>query len=572
MTIITHQYFSNRTIIDQIIHHMRKKIVLLGIFLFQLIAIQEAKGQEGASISGSIQTNANIFLRDTSINAFQQPQYKNQFFGGENWINLNYNYGTLSAGIRYDMFVNSNLRNPNDSYTDQGLGRWYIKKKFEKLTAEVGYIYDQVGSGIIYRAYEQRPLFIDNALLGVNLKYQFNDHFTLKGFAGRQKNAFEVYSGNIKGLVLDGFFSLGKEANKVNIIPGIGVVNKTLSDETIEKIVGSVSTYLPQDRFEPVYNNIATTIYNTVNYKNFNWYIETAFKNKDVYFNPFASKSELNGVSTNGKLEFKPGAVIYSSVSLSGEKLAVTLEGKRTQRFNYRIDPNLQLLRGLISYIPPMNRQNTYRLTARYAPATQEISEQAVQVDVRYAFNKKVNILLNTSTINTIEGTKLFSEYLGEITLKPNPKTQLIAGLQVLNYNQQIYEAKPEVPMVKATTPYIDFLYKISKKQSIRTELQYMATQQDFGSWMFAQLEYSIAPRWIFEASGMYNSDPKKALGNSIKPQKLIYPAFGATYSSGPNRYQIKYVKQVEGIVCSGGICRLEPAFSGVKFTMNSSF
>ena len=69
----------------------------------------------------------------------------------------------------------------------------------------MGYLYDQVGSGIIYRAYEQRPLFIDNSLLGASLKYKFNDQFSLRAFGGQQRNAFDIYSGSVKGIVADGF-------------------------------------------------------------------------------------------------------------------------------------------------------------------------------------------------------------------------------------------------------------------------------------------------------------------------------------------------------------------------------
>jgi hypothetical protein len=219
-----------------------------------------------------------------------------------------------------------------------------------------------------------------------------------------------------------------------------------------------------------------------------------------------------------------------------------------------------------------MNRQNTYRLTARYSPATQEISEQAYQVDLRYNINHKLSLLVNHSNINTLEGTKLFREVLGEVTYKPKNTTQLIGGLQLLQYNQEVYETKPEVPLVKTVTPYIDFLYKFSRKKSLRTELQYMFTNEDYGSWLFALAEYGLAPNWIFEASIMYNTDPKKVIGLGSELKKIIYPTVGIVYNKGTNRYQLRYVKQVEGIVCSGGICRLEPAFSGVRFSLQSSF
>ncbi len=532
---------------------------------FLILTSFYCKGQEGATISGAIQLNANVFLRDTAINAYLQPQYQHQFFGGENWLNLNYSYQGFNAGIRYDMYLNSNLRNPSASYTNQGIGRWFVKKSFDKFTAEVGYLYDQIGSGIIYRAYEQRPLFIDNSLQGASLKYKFNDNFTLKAFGGKQKNAFELYPSNVKAIVADGFFSIGPDTNAINIIPGFGFTNKTLSEETMDDVINSVKTYLDVDRFKPIYNSYAATIYNTVNYKGLNWYVETAFKSKDVFYNALAEKAELNGSTSFGKLQFATGSVLYSSLSYSEGKLGVTFEAKRTKNFNIRIDPNLRLLRGLISYIPPMNRQNTYRLTARYSPATQDISEQAFQLDVRYKISPKLSALVNTSHINTLEGDKLFREYLTELIYKANSKTQVTGGLQILNYNQEIYESKPTVPIVKTVTPYIDILYKISRKKSLRTEVQYMSTQQDYGSWLFGLAEFGIAPNWIFEASGMYNIDPKKT-------EKILYPSLGAVYIKNSNRFQLRYVKQVEGVVCSGGICRLEPAFSGVRFSLNSSF
>ena len=54
--------------------------------------------------------------------------------------------------------------------------------------------------------------------------------------------------------------------------------------------------------------------------------------------------------------------------------------------------------------------------------------------------------------------------------------------------------------------------------------------------------------------------------------EKLHYPTAGVVYSAGSTRYSLRYVKQVEGVVCSGGICRLEPAFSGVKLNISANF
>lgn len=527
--------------------------------------------QETAVINGNFETNVNVFLRDSSINAISQPQYQNQFYGGEAWLNLSYAINGFKAGLRYDMYNNSNLRDPNSSYTDQGIGRWFVSKEFDKFTLQVGNIYDQIGSGIIFRSYEQRPLFIDNSVLGATMNYRFTDNISIKGLVGRQKNAFDLWGGNLKGLALDTYFSFGEES-PLTIAPGVGFMNKTLSEEAMDKVVQSLQTYLQPDRFKPEYNNYAFTVYNTLGYKGFSWYLEAAFKTDDIFYNPEAELEVLSGPKVFGKLVNKRGSVLYSSLSYAIGKLGLTIEGKRTENFVFRMDPSARLLRGLISYIPPMTRVNTYRMTARYSPATQEISEQAFQFDAKYRVNKKLSTGVNFSNITTLEGDLLYREIFTEAEYKVNRKLKIKGGLQIQNYNQEVYEVKPLVPLVETVTPYLDVLYKFDRKKSLRYEFQYMATDQDFGSWLFSLAEFSIAPNWIFEASAMYNTDPKKGSPSGGPPEKILYPTFGAVYVHGSNRFQLRYVKQVEGIVCSGGICRLEPAFSGVRFSFNTNF
>jgi hypothetical protein len=52
----------------------------------------------------------------------------------------------------------------------------------------------------------------------------------------------------------------------------------------------------------------------------------------------------------------------------------------------------------------------------------------------------------------------------------------------------------------------------------------------------------------------------------------LHYPSVGLVYTHKASRFSLAYVKQVEGINCAGGICRLEPTFHGVRLNVSSSF
>lgn len=533
------------------------------------------------SFTGGFQSSANFFIRDSLIGAANIPQYDRQLFGAQSWLDLGYTIDGFDFGLRFDVFNNSNLLNPNDSYTDEGIGRWHAGKKINKLDIRVGHIYDQIGSGIIYRAFEERPLLIDNPLYGLRLIYDLNDNWQIKGFTGRQKFLFSEYQPVVKGTSIEGFIDLSTEEKIFTLAPGLGIVNRTVDDDTMDDVVDIVSTYIGEDRVVPVFNTYAFSLFNTLVAGPFSWYLEGAYKTSEVYFDPNAILTDVNGVESFGKLVKNEGTVIYTSLSYAAKGLGVTLETKRTENFDYRVNPNLRLNRGLINYIPPMNRQNTYRLLARYSPATQLLSEQAFQADVKYRWNKSLTTNVNFSYITTLDGDKLFQEFYSEFFYKYKTLWRFRGGLQLLQYNQEVYEVKPEVPLVETIVPFIDFLYKFSRKKSIRLELQYMdigrdekaETLQDYGDWIFAQVEYSVAPYWSFVVSDMYNVNPGKQ--SAIKDgerKSLHFPRIDIYYTIKANRLSLSYIKQVEGIVCTGGICRLEPAFSGFNFSVSSSF
>ena len=124
------------------------------------------------------------------------------------------------------------------------------------------------------------------------------------------------------------------------------------------------------------------------------------------------------------------------------------------------------------------------------------------------------------------------------------------------------------MPLVKAITPFAEIIYRITKNKSLRGQFEYQSTKQDFGSWIFGLLEFNIAPRWSISVSDMYNIVPNPA---KIADPKHYYNLFIA-HTKGPHRFTASYVKQVEGINCTGGVCRYEPAFSGVRLGIFSTF
>lgn len=533
---------------------MRKQLLLFASVLLCGSAFFGIKSyaQGAGSLSGDLQLNGNFFQRDSAIGAANNQLYDNYLSGGEAWLGLRYsNYG-YTGYLRLDVFNNSNLKNPTQAYTGFGIGAWNISKEYKGLTITGGYIYDQIGSGIIFRSYEDRGLNIDNALEGLRLQYQIGNHVTLKGFTGQQKNMFDRYSPIIKAFNAEGDWQVGKN---VHMTPGVGVLDRTLDQESMNSIVANINTMPDQDKFVPRYNMYAFTAYNTLMAGDFTWYIEGAYKTKDQI------------LDYNNNLIFKPGTVVYSTLSYAKKGVAITLTGKRTQDFVERTSPSQTQLDGIVNWQPLVAQIRSQRLIARYSPASQDLSEMSFSGNLMLNPSEDYDFDLSYTHINTLDDIKLYREIWAETNIRSVENTIINFGVQVLQYNQAYYQFHPGTPMLKAVTPFTEITYSFSPKKSLEIQAQYMNTKQDYGSWIYLSAEFDIAPKWSFAASDMYNVVP----AHPNDPGRHYYDLF-VSYTKGANRFSIAYVKQVDGINCTGGVCRYEPAFSGLKLGITSSF
>jgi Family of unknown function (DUF6029) len=538
--------------------------------IFFLLLGISAKVLGQGTFSGDLMMNLNFFQRDENIKASGNPLYDNYLSGSDGWLSLRYNIKGFTFSVRADAFNNSNLKNPTAANTDFGIGAWNITKEMKDLTISVGSIYDQVGSGILFRSYEDRGLLIDNALVGIELKYKLAKNIQIKAFTGQQKNNTIVtnnrYGPVIKGGSVEGDFNAGK----VHIIPGVGFLNRTLDENSYQAVVATVKTQDTDHHFVPVYNMYAGAFYNTLTYKNFSWYVEGDYKSHEA-----VAETDKSG---NSVYADKSGNIEYTSINYGRKGIAVSLTGKRTEDFVMRTSPKEILLNGMLNWQPVVAIQRPERLISRYTPASQDISEQAGTANVFISPNDATNLTFTYTHINTLEDKELYREAYGEVYYEGWKSWKLQLGMQYLEYNLQLYYGKPKLdPILKGITPFAEITYKITDKKSLRLELQYMSTKQDYGSWAFALLEYNIAPKFSISVSDMFNTELNKTTDNpnyvagQVPKANHYYNVFMA-YTRGANRFTIAYVKQVDGINCTGGVCRYEPAFSGVKATITSSF
>lgn len=534
---------------------MQKHFLALILFMVLSVAGVSAQG----NYSGDFQANYNFYQGDSAIGA-RGELYDKYLSGGEAWLTNRYSYKGFTGFLRLDVFNNSNLYLPGTAFTSFGIGAFSLTKDWDKLSITGGYIYDQIGCGLLFRSYEDRGLLIDNALVGAEVKYRPVKNVMLKAFTGQQKEITPVhlnqrYAPIIKGFNAEGEFDVAKG---VHIVPGIGILNRTLDEASMNKVVGRINSQDLETRFLPRYNMYAFSAYNTLTAGDFTWYVEGAYKTHEAIDNTLILIDE-------------PGNIVYTTVGYARKGLAVNLTGKRTENFVMRTSPNENLLKGMLNWQPIVARIRPQRLMARYSAASQDLSEVAAGADVLIAPNDNLDITLNYSMMNTLTDVKLYREVYADFEYRGFEKWILNGGVQYLNYNQELYQVRPGVPMVEAVTPFVEATYRFTEKKSLRAEVEYMACEQDYGSWVFALLEYTIAPKWAFSISDMYITKLNPENISGLKTSPHYYNAFIA-YTQGPNRFTLSYVKQPDGINCTGGVCRYEPAFSGLRFGLTSSW
>lgn len=537
---------------------------------------QDSAKPDYGHLSGNFQTASNFFIKDSKLGELP-PQYTRQLSSNESFLFLNYKVRGFDFNFRYDYFSNSNLLAPLASYSNHGIGFWSIGKDVGKLNITVGSFYDQIGTGFIFRAFEDRLIGIDYAIQGARLKYTLGDNFWVKAFAGNQKGFYNP------GSLEDTRFSFSKQAisganvekgftfgERFNINLGAGAVNRTLDEATMSQVVTEINSFPLERRFLPRFNTYAFTGYAGINlFQKLNLYFEYAYKTQEALRNNF--NSDLFG---------SQGRVIYSSLSYATKGFGINVQGRKIDKFQFRNSPYSQLLNGIITYLPALTRQNTYRLLARYSPFAQELGEDGIQADFTATPAKGTTITGNFSYVQSSEvvpgkTTQLFREAYIDYTEKISKNLKLTLGFQSIYYNQKVYELNTLAPNVQTLTTFGEINYKVNKKQSVRIEWQYLHTEQDQGSFANLLVEYNIAPKLSFALGDMLNTNPVRTPGTpqaNISKEQIHYYTVFAAYQEGRTRFVAEYKKQVAGVNCTGGICRVEPAFNGVRVAITTSF
>ncbi|MCH3924058.1 MAG: DUF6029 family protein [Bacteroidales bacterium] len=562
-----------------------KKIILLVATLSLSIVGAYSQGILGGKVTGNFQVDVQASKEDSSIgaNKVKEKLLNNAF------ANILYTNGDFTAGFRYEAYLNPIL-GFDAQYKGAGIPYRFASYKKDFLEVTVGNYYEQFGSGLIFRSYEERNLGLDNAMDGVKIVAKPYSGIVLKGVVGKQRYYWEDIWQNDNGLVrgMDADINLndvGLLSSYSNIRLSIGGSFVSVYQEAENRYITNNGVFYKMNIPENIGAGAARMNFA---YKDFSLSGEYAMKGQDPN-------------ATNGYI-YRKGQALLLTAGYSIAGLGVQVQAKRIDNMSFKSKRTETGNMLNVNYLPAITRQHSYSLMSMYSYATQINGEMGLQADIMYKIPKHTflggkygtDVKLNYSRINAIdktaidgyklnqEGTKGYNsnffkvgdeEYWEEINLEVNKKFSKDYKMNFM-YSYQTFNpiafGHEGNPFIYAHIFVVDGTYKLSTHNSLRGEVEWLLTKQDYdefakGNWLQGTLEYNLLGRWFFAASDQWNYGTEQ--GDKIHYYNL---SVGCTYNT--TRVSISYGKQRQGILCIGGVCREVPASNGLFATITSSF
>ena len=120
---------------------LKRSSIILVCFLFLGNLSAQEKSEDKGEFSGNLLLNYQKYLRDNRIGANTRV-YKENTASVDAWLFMQYRRNGYNFIMRFDGFNNSPLLDPQDAYTDHGIGFWQASKQLNNLNITVGSFYD----------------------------------------------------------------------------------------------------------------------------------------------------------------------------------------------------------------------------------------------------------------------------------------------------------------------------------------------------------------------------------------------------------------------------------------------
>ena len=553
---------------------MKKTIYILYSIMFLSCAV--ASAQDKGYVSASLESTNHFYVDDKGNYFYKEslPQLgEGDFYASNDYIKVDYYNGRLSAGTQLESYLPRLVGYP-ENLNQITLSNLYVSWTDKSYSVTAGTFYDQFGSGLLFRSWEDRTLGLNNAIVGARATYNFKEYVSVKVLWGIPRLGTGAGEDKLFGLGLSEVNVAGADLSiSLSELFGMESSNLSLEGSVLNKHESVEQKYIDRGYRQDIFGWSGR-----VNFEKSGFFAKGEYVDAGKQLLN-ASKAPVNG---NAQLvEF----------GYNGKGLGISLTGRRMENMLQKIStygnlggglfdtPKSNCSNNMLSYRPAMTTQYTYMLTTLH-PYSPEVGEQTYpgeiggQLDAFYNIRRGsrlggkrgMRVHANFSTYYSIKGGNadkhemLFRDFSFDVEKQWSKefKTTLLYSMQ--NYNKVSSESGEHIGLSHIFVA--DMLYKFTPKFSTRMELQYLASKNDRKDWMAGLVEVNLAPHWSIFASDMFNhGDTKKHYYNA-----------GVSFAMNHLRIAAGYGRYRAGFICSGGVCREIPQYTGANLTITASF
>ncbi len=552
-------------------------LVLTALVAALTVSAQIQFGEKGGYMTIGLESNNILYVNDAKLGTTYPSK-----FGSNDYLKLDYVNGRFSVGVQGEAYLPAlqgydDLRNNGFDKPKVMLASKYIQWQDANYSVMVGDVYDQFGNGLIFRSFEDRQLGINNSIEGGRVTATFGNIVSVKALFGRPR-LYSSANGYSRGWIGSQYArsTVGGADLSVSLSDIIG------SEELMMSIEGSYvnrrerldrelngmnygTDYFPYFELTSPDLNMYSARLN-LDYKGFTLRGEYAGKGKDI------SSGAVLGKAAKGSALLAELGYNVGGLSVSAQVRRLEMMGTSLSLYG-----NLGVMGNTLNYLPALTRQHTYMLAALNPCQMNAEGELALQADLYYTLRSKQsrhrywNFHANYSTAYTLKAYQtasgkrelLWSDLNVDVERQWNKqwKSTLMFSRQEWNTS---HGQGPALPSTTYSSNIFvgDVMYKINKKFSLRMEAQYLLSNDYEGDWVAGLVEFNVAPHWSVFFSDMYN------LGTT----KTNYYNGGLSFTHNRTRVQVSYGRNRAGYVCSGGVCRYQPAYTGVNLMLTTSF
>ena len=499
-----------------------------------------------------------------------------------NYLKFDYNFlSKFTASVQVESYEPFALLNYSTNLNGTNLGTYSLMYNSQKINATVGHFYEQFGSGMILRNWEDRQLGINNSLFGIKINYRLQDFADLTAIYGAQRVGFKTSDAKIFGFnsefKLDSVFKW----NDTALCLGFSYVGR---EQDID---------FETPNFEALTNAYSVRL----DYSHGNIYSSTecVLKSNDAVV-------QSNQISNDF---IKPGSGFLFNAGYSKKGFGFDATFRRLENMSFSSDRKNSgnvFFENVINYTPGLTKQHDYLLTNIFVyqaqssvsfldPELMVAGEIGGQIDLFYNIKKETvfggkygtKIAFNASYWAGLKGdfsytnqdynTKMFGfgdKYFSDISLEVRKKwsSKWNSIFYVVNqfYNKKYIEGNFGAKPINANIVVLESTHKLGNGKSVRLEVQKLWSDSKSHDWTGGTLEFNFNSKFSIYINNIYNS------GDDPSTENTHYYNAGGSLTKGATRIALNYGRQRAGLICVGGVCRFVPEATGLTASITIAF